>query len=103
MCPLKIKKLICKLLLNKFHNPWNQYFSDKFQDFAKQPTTFKPVAAAQTIINEEMMQLCLEETQQRYIKDVTLCCEDVNEPGQYGCEHYPNFRPKQKKKLQKRT
>lgn len=41
-----------------------------------------------------MTKLCLEEQKRRYIKEVTLCCENITEPGQYGCENYPNFRPK---------
>ena len=40
------------------------------------------------------MQLCLQETQRRHIKDVALCCEDVNELGQYGCKNYQNFTQK---------
>jgi len=26
-----------QLLLNKFPNPWNKYFSEKFEEFAKHP------------------------------------------------------------------
>ena len=38
-----------QLLLNKFPNPWNRYFSEKSEEFARQPTTFRSVAAVQTI------------------------------------------------------
>ena len=44
-----------------------------------------------------MMQLCLQEQRRRYTKEVTLCCENIIEPGQYGCKNYPNFRPKRKR------
>ena len=55
----KDQETYIQLLLNKFSNPWNRYFSEKFEDFAKQPTTFRSIAAVQTVINKEMMQLCL--------------------------------------------
>ena len=48
-----------------------------------------------------MMQLCLQESRRRYIKDVTLCCEDVKEPGQYECKNYPNYKPKGKRPQKK--
>jgi len=34
-----------------------------------------------------MIKLCQDENRRRYIKEVTLCCDDVKEPGQYGCEN----------------
>ena len=86
-----------QLLLNKFPNPWNRYFSEKFEIFAREPTVFRSVAAVQTIINREMIKLCQEESRRRYIKEVTLCCDDVKEPGQYGCKNYPNYTPKRKR------
>ena len=50
-----------------------------------------------------MMQLCLQESRRKYIKEVTLYCKDVKELGQYGCENYPNFRPKRKRTLKQNT
>jgi len=44
-----------------------------------------------------MMQLYLQEGKKGYIKEVTLCCEDVKEPRQYGCENHPNYQPKTKR------
>ena len=44
-----------------------------------------------------MAQLYLQESGRWYIKEITLCCEDVKEPGQYGYENYPNYRPKRKR------
>ena len=51
---------------------------------------------AQTVMNREMIQLCLEESSRRHIKEVTLCCDGIKEPGQYGYENYPHYRPKRK-------
>ena len=83
-------------MLNKFPNSWNKHFFEKFEEFAKQPTAFRSVATAQTIITREMIRLCLQENQRIYIKVVTLYCEDIKELGQYGCENYSNYRPKRK-------
>jgi len=66
-----------QLLLNKFPNPWNKYFSEKFEEFAKHPNIFRSVATVQTLIYREMIQLCQQEGRRRYIKEVTLCCEDI--------------------------
>ena len=49
-----------------------------------------------------MTRLCLQENQMRYIKEVTLYCEDIKEPGQYICENYPNHRPKGKRASKKK-
>ena len=57
----------------------------------------RSVTAIQSFINQEMMQLCLQEQRRRYIKEVTLCCENLTELGQYGCENYPSFQPKWKR------
>ena len=35
------------------------------------------------------------------MKELTLCCEDVKELEQYGCENYPNYRPKRKRTAKK--
>ena len=70
-----------QLLLNKFPHPWNKYFSDKFENFAKSPTVIRSVAAVQSCINQEMMRLCLQEQRRRYIKEVTVCCESNTESG----------------------
>ena len=35
--------------------------------------------------------------QKKIYQRVTLCCDDVKEPGQYGCENYPNYKPKRKR------
>jgi len=60
-----------QLLLNKFPHSWNKYFSEKFEDYAKYPTIFRSVAAVQSLTNEEMMQLYLQESRRKYIKEVT--------------------------------
>ena len=83
-----------QLLLNKFPNPWNRHFSEKFEEFTKQPTIFRSVAAAQTTMTREIIRLCPQGNQRIHIKEVTSCCEDIKEPRQYGCENYPNYRPK---------
>ena len=51
--------MILQLLSNKFPNPWNKYFSEKFEEFAKHPNIFRSIVAIQTLINTEMTQLCL--------------------------------------------
>ena len=33
------------------------------------------------------MDLRLQENRKRYIKEATLCYEDIKEPGQYGCKN----------------
>ena len=43
-----------------------------------------------------MIQLCLQENRRRHIKRSNRCCRDIKEPGQYGCEIYPNYRQKKK-------
>ena len=83
--------------MNTFPNTWNKYLSEKFETFSRQCNVFIYVAAVQTLINREITQLCLQESIRRYIKEVILCCEDVKEPGQYGYENYPNYRPKRKR------
>jgi len=44
-----------------------------------------------------MIKLCQEESKRRHVKQVTLCCDDIKEPGWYGCENYPNYKPKRKR------
>ena len=85
------------MLLNKFPNPWNKHFSIKFEIFANQLTIFRLVAIAQIVINREMIQLCLRESKRRHIKEVTWCCDDIQESRQYECENYPNYKPKRKR------
>ena len=44
-----------------------------------------------------MTKLCPQENRRRHIKEVTLCCDDIKEQGQYGSENYPNYKSKQKR------
>ena len=44
-----------------------------------------------------MIKLCQKESKRRHIKEVTLCCDDIKEPRQYGREIYPTYKPKQKR------
>ena len=44
-----------------------------------------------------MIKLYQEESRSRHIKEVTLCYDDVKELGEYGCENYPNYKPKRKR------
>ena len=44
-----------------------------------------------------MIKLCQQENRRRHIKEVTLCCDDIKKPGQYGCDNYPNYKPKWKR------
>ena len=79
------------------------HVAKKFGEFARQPVVFRSVVAAQAIITREMTRLCLQENQRRHIEEVTLCCKNIKEPGHYACENYPNYRPKRKRTLKKRT
>ena len=47
------------------------------------------------------MQLCLQESSKRYIKELTLCCDDIKEPRQYGCENYL-IRDQKRKEIQRK-
>jgi len=44
-----------------------------------------------------MIKLYQDENRRRYIKEVTLCCDDIKELGQYRCENYPNYKLKRKR------
>ena len=58
---MKNQETYVQLLLNKFLNPWNRYFSEKFEEFVRQPTTFRSIVVVPTVINTEIVQSCLQE------------------------------------------
>ena len=47
-----------------------------------------------------MIKLCQDESRRRCIKEVTLCCDDVKELGQYDCEKLSKLQTQEKKNYQ---